>query len=141
MSPVKGFALNILMSLALNSAMLAGTVAVTISDPPADAKVRSEMLVTTAWLADHLKDPNVVVICVAGSPGFYSEGHIPGARWINLSDIVTKRGDVPNELPPVEQLTKVFAKAGVTKTARIILYGDTTTCSPPAPITRSTISV
>jgi len=112
------------MSLALHSSLLAGAMAVTVTDSPNDTKVRSEMLVTTQWLADHLKDPNIIVLCVAGSPGFYSEGHIPGARWINLADIVTKRGDVPNELPPVEQLVKVFSAAGVTRNARIILYGD-----------------
>ncbi len=115
--------LNILVTLVLNSFMLAGAMAVA-SEPPADTKVRTEMLVTTQWLADHLKDPGVVILCASASPGFYSEGHIPGARWINLADIVTKRGDVPNELPTADQLTKVFSAAGVTKGARIILYGD-----------------
>lgn len=90
----------------------------------ADKNVRSEMLVTTEWLANHLKDPDVVVLCVSGSPGFYSEGHIPGARWINFADIVTKRGDVPNELPSVEQLEKVFRAAGVKDGSRLIIYGD-----------------
>ncbi len=103
--------------------MLTGAMAVT-SDTPTDTKVRTQMLVTTQWLADHLKDKDVVVLCVAGSPGFYSEGHIPGAHWLNLADIVTKRGDVPNELPSVEQLTKVFRKAGVTAHSHVILYGD-----------------
>src|SRR3954467_5868279 len=86
--------------------------------------VHADMVVTTDWLAQHLKDPNIVVLCVSNSPGFYSEGHIPGARWLNLADIVTKRGDVPNELPSVEQLTKVFRQAGVTNKSRVILYGD-----------------
>src|SRR4051812_40254765 len=78
-----------LMSLMLNATTPADAA-------PIPHHVRDEMLVPTEWLAEHLKDPNVVVLCVAGSPGFYSEGHIPGARWVNLADIVTKRGDVPN---------------------------------------------
>jgi thiosulfate/3-mercaptopyruvate sulfurtransferase len=64
------------------------------------------------------------VLCVAGSPGFYSEGHIPGARFINLDQITVKRGDVPNELAPVEQLQKIFRDAGVTSTSRVVIYGD-----------------
>ena len=111
------------MTVVLNSGMLTAAMALA-SDSPADARVRTEMLVSTQWLADHLKDPNIVVLCVSASQGFYSEGHIPGAHWVNLADIVTKRGDVPNELPPVEQLIKVFSAAGVTKDAHIILYGD-----------------
>src|SRR5437868_7363245 len=112
----------ILAHLILNSAIIAGT-ALAVADP-SHAKVRTEMLVTTDWLAQHLKDPNIVVLCVAGSDGFYSEGHIPGARLIKMADITIKRGDIPNELPPVDQLAKVFAAAGVTPKARIVLYGD-----------------
>lgn len=91
---------------------------------PADAAVRQQMLVSTQWLAQHLADKDLVLLCVANSAGYYPEGHIPGARLINLSDIVVKRGDVPNELPPVEQLVKVFRAAGVTPHSRIVIYGD-----------------
>jgi thiosulfate/3-mercaptopyruvate sulfurtransferase len=112
----------IIPHLLLNSAIIFGT-ALTVADP-AQPKVRTEMLVTTDWLAQHLQDKDVVILCVSNSPGFYAEGHIPGAHWLNLSEIVTKHGDTPNELPSVEQLTKVFRQAGVKRGARIILYGD-----------------
>src|SRR5438477_4009884 len=94
-SSQRNFATVILASLILNTAVSVGT-ALAVADP-AQPKVRAEMLVTTDWLAQHLKDPSLVVLCVSGSPGFYSEGHIPGAHWINLQEIVTKRGDIPNE--------------------------------------------
>lgn len=86
--------------------------------------VRSEMLVSTDWLAQRLNDPELVVLCVAASPDFYSKGHIPGARLISLGDLVTTRNGIPNELPRVEKLQEVFAKAGVTNNARIVLYGE-----------------
>ena len=91
---------------------------------PHQHSVRSEMLVSTDWLARHLKNPELVVLCVAASPDFYSKGHIPGARLISLSHLVTTRDGIPNELPPVEKLQEVFAKAGVTNNARIVLYGE-----------------
>ena len=86
--------------------------------------VRSEMLASTDWLAQHLNDPELVVLCVAAGPDFYSKGHIPGARLISLGDLATIRDGIPNELPSVEKLQEVFAKAGVTNDARIVLYGE-----------------
>ena len=37
---------------------------------------------TTGWLASHLKDPDLVVLCINSTPEFYAKGHIPGARQI-----------------------------------------------------------
>jgi len=87
-------------------------------------QVRTEMLVSAAWLADHLKDPDLVVLCVASNADSYAKGHIPGARLIKLSDITVTRDEIPNELPSIEQLEKVFTSAGVTNSSRIILYGE-----------------
>ena len=86
--------------------------------------LRPEMLVTTAWLAEHLRDPDLVVLCVNSAPEFYSRGHIPGARQIKLGDIAVTRDGIPNELPPVEDLRKVFAAAGVGNSSRVVLYGE-----------------
>jgi len=87
-------------------------------------KLRPEMLVTTAWLAEHLNDPDVVVLCVNSAPELYSRVHIPGARQIMLSEIAVTRDGIPNELPPVEELRKVFAAAGVSNSSRVVLYGE-----------------
>ena len=76
-------------------------------------KLRPEMLVTTAWLAENLSEPDVVVLCVNSTPEFYSKGHIPGARQIKLEDIAVTRDGIPNELPPTETLKHVFEVAGV----------------------------
>lgn len=87
-------------------------------------KLRPEMVVTTAWLAEHLNDPDLVVLCVNSSPEFYSKGHIPGARQIKLADIAVTRDGIPFELPPVEKLQQVFAAAGVSLNAHVVLYGE-----------------
>src|SRR5258708_36634103 len=83
-------------------------------------KLRPEMLVTTAWLAEHLHDPDLVVLCIDSTPELYAKGHIPGARQIKLSEIAVTRDGIPNELPPVEQLQRVFAAARVSKNARVV---------------------
>src|SRR5215467_10080328 len=69
-----------------------------------EPKLRENMVITTEWLAEHLHDPNLVVLSVGSTPEFYSKGHIPGARQVLLSEIVVTRDGIPNELPPVEKL-------------------------------------
>jgi thiosulfate/3-mercaptopyruvate sulfurtransferase len=90
----------------------------------ADRQVRSEMLVSTDWLASHLQDKNLVVLCIVDDEQFYSRGHIPESRMIRLSQLVTTRGGVPNQLPSIGQLQEVFEGAGVENDSRIILYGE-----------------
>ena len=82
------------------------------------------MLVTTAWLADHLHDANLMVLCVADDEHFYSAGHIPGARLIRLSQIVRSRDGIPNQLPPADHLQKIFEDTGLTNGSRVVLYGE-----------------
>ena len=86
--------------------------------------VRSEMIVSTVWLAAHLNDPKVVILHVARARAHYDEGHIPGARFAGWDEITATRDGVPNELAPVADLQKLFARLGVGDDARIVLYGD-----------------
>src|SRR5579871_4156896 len=86
--------------------------------------VRSDMLVSTDWLAQHLNDPKIVILQVSRDRTAYDAGHIPGARFLGLSDLVVTRNGILNELPPTENLKSVFERAGVSDDSRIILYGD-----------------
>jgi thiosulfate/3-mercaptopyruvate sulfurtransferase len=95
-----------------------------LSAQDAEPKLRSEMLVTTGWLAANLSEPDVIVLCINSTPEFYSKGHIPGARQIKLEDIAVTRDGIPNELPPVEVLKHVFEAAGVSNSSRVVLYGE-----------------
>lgn len=86
-------------------------------------KVRSEMLVSSNWLAEHLTDPNVIIVHVGGSKADYEGGHIPGARWLDVATIV--RNEPPgSELPTNENIQKAFADLGIGDTARVILYAN-----------------
>jgi thiosulfate/3-mercaptopyruvate sulfurtransferase len=89
-----------------------------------EPRARTEMVVSSEWLAKHWQDPDVIVICVAANRGFYGNGHIPGARLVDLAEIAVTRDGIPNELPRDDQLRKVFERAGVTGTSRIVLYGE-----------------
>src|SRR5258708_252120 len=85
---------------------------------------RKDMLVSTDWLAQHVNDANVVVLHVSANRTAYDAGHIPGARFVGLPEIAITRNGVPNELPDVPVLKKVFEGVGVSDNSRVILYGD-----------------
>lgn len=84
---------------------------------------KNTMLVSTAWLAEHLNDPNVVVIVVQNKAGF-DKGHIPGAVSMDFmqSHLMTGPTGLTMELPPMSQLAETFGKLGVTNDSHIILY-------------------
>jgi thiosulfate/3-mercaptopyruvate sulfurtransferase len=84
---------------------------------------RGSMLVSTAWLAGHLQDPNLAILSI-GQKSEYDQGHIPGALYLEYADtrIARSGAGLTYELPPVADLVEVFGKLGVTNDSRIILY-------------------
>ena len=95
-----------------------------VNAEPQSPQVSSQMLVSTEWLAEHLNDADVLVLCVANDPAFYSRGHIPGSHLLAFTDIAVTRDGVSNQLPSAEQLKKAFESAGASDLTRIILYGE-----------------
>lgn len=82
----------------------------------------SPLIVSTEWLAQHLKDDSLVLLQV-GTKEEFTGAHIPGAQFIQLADISTPRGQgLALELPEIAQLQATFEKLGVTDKSRIILY-------------------
>jgi thiosulfate/3-mercaptopyruvate sulfurtransferase len=84
----------------------------------------SQLLVQTNWLAAHLNDSNVVVLHVAPNRTSYDAGHIPGARFLPLSDVAVTRDGIPNQLPTVDAMKIAFERVGVGDKSRIVIYGD-----------------
>ena len=83
------------------------------------------MLVSTDWLAQHLKDDSLAILHV-GSQKDYDAGHIPGARLVTLADIsVTGATGLRLELPPVADLEKAFGRLGVGDGTRVVVYAGT----------------
>ncbi|HUK29535.1 MAG TPA: sulfurtransferase [Candidatus Acidoferrum sp.] len=84
---------------------------------------KNTMLVSTDWLAEHLKDPNLVMLAV-GQKSEYDAGHIPGSQFIEYMDTHLMKGPtgLSVELPPMSDLAKLFGKLGVTNDSRIVLY-------------------
>lgn len=84
----------------------------------------AKMLVGTSWLAAHLSDKNLVILHVGTDRTAYDAGHIPGARFLALSEIAVTRKGIPNELPSAVELKTAFERLGIGDHSRIVLYGD-----------------
>jgi thiosulfate/3-mercaptopyruvate sulfurtransferase len=84
---------------------------------------KSTLLVSTAWLADHLHDQNLTILSI-GQEADYHKGHIPGALYLSYDDIHLMEGPtkLTVELPPMAQLRDVFRKHGVSNDSHVVLY-------------------
>src|SRR6476646_604518 len=81
-------------------------------------KLRTGMVVSTQWLADHLNDPKVVILHVS-MPDDYKEAHISGARLMPPPKFVVQQG---TELPPVDQLKAAFEGVGISDDSHVVVY-------------------
>jgi thiosulfate/3-mercaptopyruvate sulfurtransferase len=84
---------------------------------------RDELLVSTEWLANHLADPNLVLLHV-GEPDEYRAEHIAGARLITLRDISTSRapGALSLEMLEPDELRRRLEKLGISDDSQIVVY-------------------
>jgi len=76
-------------------------------------------IVSTEWLAAHLKDQNVRIVDVSGRDS-YNRLHIDGATFLDHMDTV----DNGHRPLPADAMAKVWAKIGVGDDTHVILYGD-----------------
>ena len=82
--------------------------------------VNADLLVSVSQLQRRLNDPATVILHVGRDRAGYDAGHIPGARFLPLSAIVTER----DELPSAQALDDAFEAVGVSDDSRVVVYGD-----------------
>jgi len=81
-----------------------------------------QIIVSTEWVAERIHDPNLVLLEI-GEKSDYDRGHIPGARFFEFEKVSTPEGSgLDLELPPVDQLVKVFEDAGITDQSKVVVY-------------------
>ncbi len=87
--------------------------------PLSAQKVQEQMLVSPDWLQRRL---GMVTVLHVGDTASYAARHIPGAVLIDSSSLLVQRNGMPNELPPIDALERLFRAAGVDATGRIVVY-------------------
>jgi thiosulfate/3-mercaptopyruvate sulfurtransferase len=81
-----------------------------------------ELLVSTAWVAEHQSDPKVRLIEVDVDTTAYDQGHIAGAVGWNWQTQL--QDNVRRDLIERSAVEKLLGQAGVSNDTTIILYGD-----------------
>lgn len=91
------------------------------------------VVVSTTWLAENLKDPNLVLLHV-GDRAEYDAGHIPGARHVKLDDISVSSHDrqagLMLEMPQPDSLRARLEALGISDRSRVIVYYGNDWVSP-----------
>ncbi|MFT5342938.1 MAG: thiosulfate/3-mercaptopyruvate sulfurtransferase [Paracoccaceae bacterium] len=87
-------------------------------------------LVSTDWLATHLKNPDLRILDAswylpdAGRDprAEYDAAHIPGARFFDIDDISDQRSDLPHMVPPVEKFMSRMRAMGIGDGHQVVVY-------------------
>ena len=94
-----------------------------ILSPNERGYVEPSILVTTDWLAEHISDPNVVVVDT-DDPSEYAEGHIPGAS--NPPDNYYKTSlDDRTHIQSHDQFAKTMSSLGIGDDSQVVAYDRT----------------
>lgn len=87
-------------------------------------------LVSTAWLAKHLKDPDLRILDASwylpaagrDAKAEYDAAHIPGARFFDIDDVADARSDLPHMAPPIEKFMSRMRAMGVGDGHQVVVY-------------------
>src|ERR1041385_8282103 len=88
------------------------------------AQSAAPILVSTDWLAAHLRDAGLIVIHASQQKSDYDAGHVPGARFLPWQSYTVTRDGLSTELPDITQLDSALEGIGVSDRARIVIVGQ-----------------
>jgi thiosulfate/3-mercaptopyruvate sulfurtransferase len=98
-----------------------------MSDPAHSAPDRPDPLVSTAWLADHLADVQLVD-ATWHMPGegdgraTYAAGHIPGAVFFDIDAVADPATDLPHMLPSPDAFAEAAGALGLSRERPVVVY-------------------
>jgi len=81
-------------------------------------------LVSTAWLEDHLGDPNlrIIEVCSLKDDKAYREGHIPGSTWVYWKSACWHETD--RQFISSQAMASMFGGMGIGPDTTVVLTGD-----------------
>ena len=87
-------------------------------------------LVSTGWLAEHLRDPDLRILDGSwflpamnrDARAGYAAAHIPGARFFDIDEISDQRSPLPHMAPPVEKFVSRMRAMGVGDGHQVVVY-------------------
>lgn len=96
---------------------------------------QSKLTVSAQWLAEHLKDKNLVLLHV-GDKAEFEAGHIPGAQFIAQRDVSAPQTEngLALQLPAVEKAKETLENFGISDKSLIVVYFGKDWATPTARI-------
>ena len=85
----------------------------------AQSAATADMLVTTTWVSEHIRDPQLVLVWTGGTAPAQL---IPGSRTLPHERVMTMSGG--HDLPPVDELVATFRQAGISNDSHVVIYGE-----------------
>lgn len=110
----------LLLTLSVTALLAVPTAPSLAAQPRASAAAEVPLVVTTEWLAGHLRDPQLVLVEIAMDSN--RAGRIPGTRAITYNRFTTRRGTLQTELPDADSLRAAFAALGITDESHVVVY-------------------
>lgn len=91
---------------------------------PALGLAAAPPLVTTAWVAERLEDPGIVLVDMSSAPMQYERFHLPGAVHLPYRALVRKtRKGVALRVDDA-RLTQLLGALGITAETHVVVYDD-----------------
>ena len=98
-------------------------------------------LVTPAWLAERLNDPNTIILDATLPPvgvtppvnthARYLDRHIPGAIFFDINQHSDHATTLPHMLPTPDEFARSMSALGISDTATIVIYEQSGVYSAP----------
>ena len=82
------------------------------------------LIVEPEQLAEHLDNPQLLIIDVPLKAESHDQGHVPGAVFLDFRRLMRGEGDVPCEVPSVDSLSRLFSELGLTRDTHVVAYDD-----------------
>ena len=84
--------------------------------------VRPDVLASTAWVAEHLHDPNVRLIESNEDTLLYASGHVPGAVHVDWTSDLNDQ--IRRDYISREGFERLMSRIGATPDTTVVFYGD-----------------
>lgn len=81
-----------------------------------------DVLVSTDWVAGHLKDPTIRIVESNEDPLLYPSGHIPGAVQVDWTNDLNDQ--LRRDYLDKAAFEKLMSRIGATKDTTLVFYGD-----------------
>lgn len=82
------------------------------------------LIVEPDQLAAYIDEPSLLIIDVPAKAESYDQGHVPGAVFLDHRQLLRGEGEVPNDVPSPEALSRLFSSLGLTRDTHVVAYDD-----------------